>query len=118
MRTDGSAFCTVNVHKHPTTAHHPGRLAHVRREPGVIVDEGLVRRPSNQNGTLTMALHGQPPLWGSHAHGFSSSGAIREPMHIASLLLSGTTNCGIFGTRSAEFRRVAQPGVLHLAKPQ
>jgi hypothetical protein len=37
----------------------------MRREPGVIVDdegEHLVRRTSNRNGTLTMALHCQPPV--------------------------------------------------------
>lgn len=32
-----------------------------------------------------------------------SSGAIREPRRVGKLLLSGTTDCGIFGTLQAEF---------------
>src|SRR5512145_715326 len=38
-------------------------------------------------------------------------------MRVGSLLLSGTTNCGIFGISSAEFHRVAWPANVHSSGP-
>src|SRR4029453_1900865 len=37
--TDGLAVRVVQFDRHPPTAHHPRRLAHVRRKAGVIVDK-------------------------------------------------------------------------------
>ena len=58
MGTDGLTLCGVDIHEHPSTAHHPGRFAHVRRELVVIINEGenVVRSGGKQNRTLTMRL--------------------------------------------------------------
>ena len=54
MRADGLALFSIKFHAHASTAHHPGRRTHVRREPGVVVNigEDYFWRRSDQHAPL------------------------------------------------------------------
>src|SRR5262249_42675614 len=82
VRTDCLALGGIEFNGHPAAAHHHGRLAHVRREPSVIVNEGkhVFCRRSEQAASLTMASsHTAPRLGLPHPY-VSISGANRRAL--------------------------------------